>query len=246
MRWTSGASIFSALLCLSACSDAPGPGNTGRDAALGAEDSQGILLDTGIRATDAGAEEDSGMSAGADANADQDAAPPDGGAAPSDAGAPDLGVARDAGAAADSGVLPVDAGAQPDASAAVDAGSPADAGQAAIDAGAAADAAVSQDAGVPAHCSPIVQDCGTGLACVIVTGPGGGYDWGCVTAGTQVSGVCTSASDCAAGYVCLNGASYGCLQICQYPNGRCQNGQPCQPLGNSGPLAVAGYCRSEP
>jgi hypothetical protein len=41
---------------------------------------------------------------------------------------------------------------------------------------------------------------------------------------------CATQSDCQPGHVCLNGAGYGCLPVCSYPNGGCPLGLPCQAL----------------
>jgi hypothetical protein len=89
--------------------------------------------------------------------------------------------------------------------------------------------------------------CPQGEGCYLTRDPQGAATTQCFSAGTSTSGACQYASDCAAGYLCLSGATYGCLKMCGYPNGTCPTaGDRCNPVGLSGTLSSIGYCRSTP
>lgn len=245
--------LLAPLLLLVACSEA-GPASPGTrgDSGVGADSGNGILLDAGYlprdaELDDAGDAPDTGT--GGDAGfAGNDAGRPDTGMLFVDAGSPaDAGFGvHDAGAVADSGVV-VDAGSVIDAGTAPDVGFTAtDAGAQGPDAGPSADAGIDSDAGpgVGSACDVLTQNCPSGLGCYLVSLTPLPEVWQCYTAGTvPFGGSCATQSDCGPGSVCLNGAGYGCLQVCRYPNGSCSGGLPCQPLSPNG---NHGYCRSEP
>ncbi len=168
-------------------------------------------------------------------------------------GGSDSGVARDAGGV-DAGNTGLDGGGSSGADAGGNTGT--DAGNTSGDAGLGSDGGVivtdggntgTWDAGP--GCNLITQDCATGTSCQPYRETGTGNNkTGCFMFGTQTSGECTTGSVCAAGYMCLGTASYGCLKICAYPNGSsvCPQNTMCQPLGFDPPYAGSGYCRSVP
>lgn len=245
--------LFAPLFLLVACSEAGPAGPGSSDSGAGADSGNGILLDAGYLPRDAEPEDvngspDLGVVSGDAGFGGSDAGRPDTGALFVDSGSPvDAGfVAHDSGALADSGVV-VDAGAVIDAGTAADAGfTAADAGAQSPDAGQGADAGVDSDAGpgVGSACDVLTQNCPSGLGCYLVSLTPLPEVWQCYTAGTvPFGGSCATQNDCGPGSVCLNGAGYGCLQVCRYPNGSCSGGLPCQPLSPNG---NHGYCRSDP
>lgn len=246
--------LFAPLLLLAVACSEQGPAGPGsRDSGVGADSGMGIPLDAGYLARDA--ELDDAASASDAANTSDaglggvDASRTDTGVVAADAGSSaDAGFIGNDAAAADSGVA-VDAGSvMSDAGIAPDAGAPApDAGAANPDAGAAnPDAGVDSDAGpgVGSACDVLTQNCPGGLGCYLVSLTPLPEVWQCFAAGSvPFGGSCSTQSECGPGAVCLNGAGYGCMQVCRYPNGPCNGGLPCQPLSPNG---THGYCRSEP
>lgn len=234
------------LVLAIACDERAPAGSGSADAGAGSDSGTGIPLDAGYLARDA--QLDDGAAA-ADSGATSD-----GGLSGADGGQADSGpLSADSGSPSDAGFVGADAAPPPDAGALADAATAVDAGLALMDAGttndagfSTADSGVDADAGsgVGTACDVLSQNCPSGLGCYLVSLTPLPEVWQCFSAGSvPFGGSCARQSDCGPGAVCLNGAGYGCLEVCRYPNGGCRSGLPCQPLSSNG---NHGYCRSEP